>query len=224
VIIFEIINNSYYLFYNNKKDNFLIEVDISEGLIGKEGPAKFVQGLSEILPYNTGRCRFISSKNIYPINGKNKTDFFFLPVPRLNENIYYKWKKIRKANNLLLGPCFVPMLWNNFPDKKYWVERKFKQILKTIKGIIVHSNRVKNHLARKSFSIKMIKKFKIVRPCTNLKPDIIKPFNNRTIDLIFFEKYADLNRSKQGAHLLELFKNTSIKIESLKYRNYTKKK
>ena len=173
------------------------------------------------MPYNTKKCRFIS-KNNYSINDKNRTDYFFIPIPRLKEKIYYNWKNIRKANKLLLGPNFVPYFWNNFPDKKHWEERRFKQILKTVKGIIVHSNRVRNYLARKSFTMKMINKFKIVGPCINLKPYIIKSFNNRTNDIIFFEKYADLDHSMQGANLLELFKNSSLKIETLKYGNYSK--
>ena len=87
---------------------------------------------------------------------------------------------------------------------------------------MVHSNRVRNHLARESFTLKMIKKLKIIRPCTNLKPHIIKPFNKRIIDIIFFEKYGDLDRSMQGAHLIELFKNSSLKMQILKYGNYSK--
>lgn len=204
IIIEKEIDNIYYLFYKNKKETNIIEVDISGGFIGQSGPAMYVKGINDILPYNNGKCLFIPSKNINPINGKNTTDFFFIPFPQLTENIYYKWKHIRKANNLLLGPIFVPIFWNNFPNKKYWMERKFRQILKSVKGILVHSNRVRDYLAQKSFAEKMIKKFKIIRPCTNLKPHIIKPFNNRTIDLIFYEKYADLNRSIQGDHLLKL--------------------
>ena len=74
--------------------------------------------------------------------------------------IFIKWLKIRKGNKHLLGPIFVPFFWNNFPDKKHLEERRFKQILKIVKGIIVHSNSVRNHLARESFTIKNDEKIK----------------------------------------------------------------
>ena len=41
--------------------------------------------------------------------------------------------------------------------------------------------------------------------------------------VLFFEKYADLNQIKQGKILLNLFKNTSKNIVSIRYRSYNKK-
>ena len=38
----------------------------------------------------------------------------------------------------------------------------------------------------------------------------VKPFNKRTIDILFFEKYADLNRSQQAEQLYKLFNNDKI--------------
>lgn len=69
----------------------------------------------------------------------------------------------------------------------------------------------------------MKQKFIIIRPCTNLKPTKIKSFKERKIDILFFEKYADLNRRKQGKILLNLFKNTSKTIMPIKYGSYNKK-
>lgn len=45
----------------------------------------------------------------------------------------------------------------------------------------------------------------------------------RTIDILFFEKYADLDRNKQGNQLLQLLRNTTKKIAHLKYGYYSKK-
>jgi hypothetical protein len=53
-------------------------------------------------------------------------------------------------------------------------------------------------------------------------PKDIKPFADRKIDILFFEKYKDLNRKKQGEILFKLFQNSSIIVERLKYGNYTK--
>lgn len=202
---------------------YIIEVDLSGGKVGNAGPAIFVRGLKSLLPYKASGCIFIASESIFPINGKNKSDFFFLPFPYfLDESIYEKWTKINKTKNLLLGPCFVPGFWNNFPNDYNWKERRFREILKSVRGIIVHSTRVRNHLAQRSNSTDLYKKFLIVRPCTNLKPKYVKPFNNREIDIIFFEKYGDLNRSRQAIDLLKLFKRNNLVIKTLQYGNYTK--
>ena len=53
-------------------------------------------------------------------------------------------------------------------------------------------------------------------------PKYVNSFENRSIDIIFFEKYPDLNRRKQGAQLLSLFSSISKKIKTMRYGNYTK--
>ena len=219
-IILILIN--YRFFYANVK-TIIIEIDISGGITGERGPAKFIKGLNETLPYNTRNCRFIPSKRILPNNGRNKSDFFFLPFPYLSESIYKQWLSIKRLKNLLLGPCFVPTLWFAFPRSKVWYESKFEEVLRALKGVVVHSNRVRNYLVGRTNTTHLKNKFKIVRACTNLKPIHIKNFKDREIDIILFEKYEDLNRSKQGAELFELFNNSSLKVERLKYRYYTKK-
>lgn len=68
IIIFIIlILINFRFFYTNIK-KIIIEIDLSGGFIGEGGPAKFVRGLNETLPYNTRNCRFISSKKILPNN------------------------------------------------------------------------------------------------------------------------------------------------------------
>ena len=126
-------------------------------------------------------------------------------------------------DKFILGPIFVPKKWNDFPNKKIWKERKFKDLLNLTKGIAVHSKRVKDYLMEKTNTFKLEHKFIIIRPCTNLKPIKIKSFIERKIDLLFFEKYADLNRMEQGKELLNLFKNTSKNIVTIKYGSYNKK-
>ena len=125
---------------------------------------------------------------------------------------------------VILGPCFVPTNWNRFPNKRIWKERNFPEILKQVKGIAIHSKRVRNHLSQRTHTINILNKYKIIRPCTNLKPKYIKPFIKRDIDILFFEKYKDLDHSRQGAQIFNLFNNASKKIERLKYGSYTKEK
>lgn len=85
-------------FYDNKRETILIEVDISGRLIGQHGPVKFVQGINDILPYNTYKCRFISSKTIYPINGQNRIDFFS-SLSMIKWKYLLNGKKLRKPIN-----------------------------------------------------------------------------------------------------------------------------
>jgi len=232
IIIIEIINYKKLIFKLDikklyikklKKKKIIIEVDVS-GINYRRGPGKFIEGINEILPYNTSNCIFLASYKIYPKNRGNKSDYLFLPFPRLKENIYNKWVNINEVSKLILGPCFVPNRWNLFPKKNFWNERRFSEIIKNVKGIGVHSSRVRNYLAQKSNTTNMIKKYKIIRACTNLKPKIVKPFNQRKIDILFFEKYIDLDYSQQGEQLFKLFKNSSKIIERIKYGNYTKEK
>lgn len=216
----------HFLFYlilkrkKNIKKKYIIEIEIVK--IKGRGPVIFNKGLCEILPYNTRNCSFFGSQDIYPNNTKNKVDYFYISYPLFSESIYNEWINIHKADKLILGPNFVPVNWYNFPNKIYWKERRFKEILNTVKGIAVHTDRVKNHLALRTHTEDMIKKYKIIRPCTNLKPKNIKKFEDRTIDILLFEKYADLDRHQQGKQLLHLFKKSGKKIEQLIYGNYTK--
>ena len=91
---------------------------------------------------------------------------------------------------------------------KKFGKKKDREILKTIKALVVHSNRVRDHLSQRANTTDLIKKIKIVRPCTNLIPKYINSFYNRTIDIIFFEKYSDLNRRNQAQQLINLLKST----------------
>ena len=118
----------------------------------------------------------------------------------------------------------MPNSWESFPNGDIWQERRFSEVLNDVKGIAVHSQRVISHLINRTKlnnSI-LLKKFKIIRPCTNINPKNINPFTKRKIDILFFEKYQDLDRSQQGTKLLNLLNNTSKKMERLKYGNYTK--
>ena len=188
------------------------------------GLIALTKALRDVLPYENKKCKFISAKNLTPINGKNKTKYFYLPYPCISQNTYKEWIGINRAKSLLLGPCFVPSNWNNFPNKRYWSERDFKEILQTIKGVVVHSNRIRDHLSTRSNTTDLLSKFKILRPCTGIMPKNVKSFANRTIDIIYFEKFLDLNRRKQSGELLNYFQKTDLKIERMVYGYFSKNK
>lgn len=212
------------LFIYNKKQ-LLIEVDISKSFFDGEGPIEIVKSLRDVLPYETKQCKFILSKSITPINGKNKSDYFYLPFPCLAESVYDEWNRINRSKSLLLGPYFVPNLWNYFPYQNFWNERRFKEILKTIKGVVVHSKRIRNHLSIRSNTTDLLRKYKFLRPCTNIMPKYVKTFENREIDILYFENFNDLDKRKQSKLLFKYFNRTDLTIKRInygKYGNYNK--
>ena len=186
-IIFSILINNKILYYNlfkSEKTNIIVEVEIAKSKIST-GPFQFNKGITDILPYENNGCKFISSKKVRPIKS-HKIDYFYISLPKFGEKTYNKWVNVNKANKLILGPNFVPGKWFLFPNNVDWKEKRFSEIIKTIKGIAIHTNRVKNHLAKRSNTTNFIKKYKIIRQCTNLKPNNIKKFEERKIDIILF--------------------------------------
>ena len=202
-----------------KSNKLIIQVDISKSKQGKGGPIVLQRGISKVLPYESKYCKFSPANGIYPNDIKN-IDYFFITLPSMNENIYNKWIKINRVNSLLLGPNFVPNDWFKFPNINIWHERKFREILSAIKGIVVHSNRVRDHLMIKSNTQDLINKYILLRSCTSNIPNDIKPFQERENDIILFQKYADSDHSKQGKQLLSLLEGTNKKIKQLYYGNY----
>ena len=207
---------------NSSKKRIIIEIDTSGSYVNEAGPSKFSRGLKVLLPFDAGNCHFIDGGRILPKSAKKRSDYFYLPWPRYSETLYDEWSKYKRTNNLILGPNFVPNFWNSFPNKAYWKERRFREILTSIKGLVVHSDRVREHLLQKSNTTELNSKVMLVSACTNLKPDIINPFENRTNDIILFEKFPDSNRKKEAAKLFNLF-NTKKKVTRLVYGNYTYK-
>ena len=161
----------------------------------------------------------IFNLHLYP-NDIKYIDYFFITSPSMNEKIYDKWIKINRVNSLLLGPNFVPNDWYKFPNTNIWNEGKFREILSAIKGVVVHSNRVRDHLMIKSNTQDLINKYILFRSCTYNLPNDIKPFQEREIDIILFQKYADSDHSKQGDQLMSLLKEKKKKITQLNYGNY----
>ena len=201
-------------------NNILIEFDIS-AINSRHGPGTFIKGINQILPFHWRKCCFASS--LFIKNNNFHPDLYFVPRPFINEKQFKELLKKKLIEKYILGPIFVPKNWNLFPNKKVWKERKFIDILNLTKGIAVHTTRVRDYLSNKTKTIKMKQKYIIIRPCTSLKPTKIKSFKDRKIDILFFEKYADLNRRKQGKILLNLFKHTSKTIMPIKYGSYSKK-
>ena len=199
-------------------NNSIIEIDISS-INSNYGPGSFIKGINQVLPFFWRNCYFISSS----YNNRNiKPDLYFIPYPQFHIKQYTNFIRTNLINKFILGPIFVPINWFNFPDKNIWIEKRFSYLLNYSKGIAVHSLRVRDFLMNRTNTNKMINKFKIVRPCTNIKPVMIKSFKDREIDILFYEKYSDIDRRKQGLELIKLFKNTSKRIINIEYGYYNK--
>ena len=205
------------------KKKIKIAVDISRAKShGGGGPIQLQKGINKVLPYENKYCRFI------PVDGINLSilskinDYYYLSYPFLDERSFNISLINNMAKKLLLGPCFVPSYWKRFPNPKYWTERKFRHILQTIKAVVVHSIRVRDHLASRANSTDLLYKFIILRPCTYLLPKEIKTFTERRVDIILFEKYADYYHGHQGSQLYYLFKNSNKTIRKLRYGTFRK--
>jgi hypothetical protein len=208
--------------FDNK---ILIEVDVNPSKASKQsGPFSFNRSLKEVLPYRTGNCLFTASYSIKPSDILNKADYYYFSFPGLSENEYNEWNKYNRTNKLIIGPNYIPSNWYTFPNPKSWKERNFPEILKSVKGYVIHSDRVRDHIAGRSNTTSLIDKYINVRACTNLKPDSVKSFNDRTIDILYFEKYADIDHSKQGKELLELLNKSGKNVVKMEYGSYDKKK
>ena len=219
--IIYIIKNSYKFLSQPKFENIVIEVEASS-LENGRGPQSLMNSIYEVLPYSSGRCKVIASEKISPTHFNEEADYHLIIYPRFNESVYEEWVKTKKVDKLLLGPVFVPNVWFQFPNSNVWKEKRFPEILKSVKKVVVHTDRVKNYLAKRTNTTDIIDKFQNVRACTNLRVDNVKSFEERDIDIIFFEKYADTDRSKQGEKLFELLNKTSKKIVRMKYGSYKK--
>lgn len=211
----------YYLFYKHSKYK-IIEVDTHLSQKNGGGPVQFQKGIAKILPYRTKNCLFIPSNTISLKNAKNNSNYFYISAPYFDKNIMEKWKKINRCNDLLLGPNYVPVFWSAFPIQSFWGEKNFREVLQNIKGYVLHSNRVRTHLSTRSNTTDILNKYIIVRACSYILPKIVKPFDERQIDILFFEKFPDSNRRQQSEKLVKLFNDSGKKLIRMKYGNYTK--
>ena len=89
-------------------------------------------------------------------------------------------------------------------------------------SFIAHSDRVRDHLIRKSGTEKKSHKIGIMRACTNLSPLKIKSFKERKYDILFYEKYADLDRRNDGLKLYNLLLKEKFIINRISYRGLVK--
>ena len=203
-----------------RKKKLLIEVDVSKSKLEGGGPIQLQKGISKVLPYETKNCEFISSEAINSSYPKKPINYYFNSYPMIRDSVLAELISNKKAKAFLLGPNFVPSNWNRFPNKKYYRDSHFREILLSIKALIVHSNRVRDHLAGRTNTTDLLHKFILLRACTYSMPTDIKSFIERNIDIILYEKYPDSYRGAQGEELFRLFEEKNKTIQKLKSGYY----
>lgn len=186
------------------------------------GPGSLLIGLNQSAKHFKGKCIFETGPINYRQIEENNDKKYFLYFP----NPYFFCKHIpqmykrnpEKLNNVFFGPFLVPMGWYSFPKKRYCAERHFSQTLDMSGSVIVHSDRVRDHLVNKSGTENKKHKIGIMRACSNVIPNGIKSFKNRKFDILLYEKYSDLDRRKDGELLFNLLMNKSFSIKRLSYK------
>lgn len=185
------------------------------------GPQALVQGMIKSAKTFYGRCdfRFDYKCGYQEIAANDDPNVFFLTIRPDNFNkmvskIYKKQPK--KLRNALFGPIPIPEVWFNFPNGNPF-ERNFTNTLTMIAGWMVHSRRVRNHLTSRSNTEHLAHKLPLLPACTALHPKTVKKWNERTYDVIFFEKYPDRDNKKDGKKLHQLLRNAGLKIVHLVY-------
>ena len=162
-IIFLLILLFYYYYFiescDNTKKKILIEVDITKGKKEGGGPHQLQRGLNTVLPYETKHCKFIPKDGIDFLNPTKNVDYFFSTSPNIDEHIFRKLKQINKTKTILLGPVFVPIFWFKFPNHNHWKERNFREILYSVKAVVVHTTRVRDFLAKRSGTTDLLNNF-----------------------------------------------------------------
>ena len=51
-----------------------------------------------------------------------RSDFCYYPNARFNELVYNKLIAMDRINRMIIGPIFVPVIWELFPNKDIWYE------------------------------------------------------------------------------------------------------
>lgn len=187
------------------------------------GIKAYAEGLLEATKYYTGRCRFFTDKSDYvniARNRKPRRFFFMINGGNLHRMLHQLSERFHdKIKQTIFGPLPVPFNWTSFPDPKLPLEEDFGQTLSMMGSYAVHSKRVENYLARRAnLTSYPAYKFAKIRACTMLSPGVVKAWSERRFDVIFFEKYADEDHSRQGAELYEHLIKAGLTVTRMGYK------
>lgn len=232
IILFFIIFYSFFDFF--PKDYYILKLSFvlrnkiivhffidPNQLFNKHGPGALLRGLIEASKTFKGKCDFKKwSLNYTEIEHNTDQNHFFYIFNGIGfcENMpSISSKHPDKVFNTLFGPIMAPLKWNQFPQANNCFEKNFSKSLQMMGAYIVHSKRVRDHLILKSGAFHANNKFGIMRACSNFFPTSIKPFGERKWDIIFYEKYADVNKFIDAQHLIKLLVNANMSIKRISY-------
>lgn len=186
------------------------------------GIQAYSEGLRQAISiYRGTNCTFSTNNHDVGRMARNRVPnrFFFTISPSAVCRVLRMLSRSpMSARHTIFGPLPVPLNWSAFPIQNNCMESDFKKTLKMMGSYAVHSKRVESYLTKRSGIEKYpAYKFAKVRACTMLQPEKVKPWGERNYDVIFFEKYADEDHSKQGAELYEELSKAGLKITRLSY-------
>lgn len=196
----------------------------------RAGPRAFGLGLLDAAKTFIGRCTFIEGGSGYEdIEANDNPHRFFYTLRPVNfhkvSNQIYR-RSPTKLRNGLFGPIPIPKKWFDFPNGEP-MERNFPSVLEKIGAWVVHTPRVRAHIANRSNTWYLKDKYAMISACTNLLPTEIKPWDEREHDVIMYEKYADLDRGEEGWVLYKMLIAANLSVLRMSYRGrdgYTKEK
>lgn len=202
--------------FKKRIKDILVYMDLQT--LEKGGPGAFARSLAKNSLFYNGKCDFF----IKDLDEKEITSNC-LP------NVYYYIQSIQKQSffssseknycgNIIFGPNIIPVNWFSFPNKSIEYEKNWRYYLKKMRGYIVHSKRVFYHISKRSKTADMKEKYIFFPTCADKPVTPIKSFKKRKYDILFYEKYADVDYMQNGTVLIELLKK-KYKIKRISYIN-----
>ena len=203
-------------------NGYIINIDFDPKYESSKTTAgTLINSLINLIPKFQGECKFkkweLNYTEIQENNDRNKYYYIFDNRQFCQKVLKISTRHPEKFKNTIFGPIGVPSNWVKFPQKNYCLERNWKRTLSMMGHYVVHSNRVRKHLLSKSETFSEHHKYSIMRACTNIQFSSLKPFKKRLYDILYYEKYADLDRKSDGLRLFEMFVKANYTVKRLSY-------
>lgn len=168
----------------------------------------------------------------FEIRSQEKHGILFHPFTNYSlssdaDIFWYQWgiekpEIVNQSHIFLLGPTYSPIRYFDFPKKDTY-EENWTDIVKQ-NFIISHSERVINYMMSRTNSEEQRKRYIIVPACIQVedKTDII-PYENRTIDVLFYRKFADESHPQESTLILDQLK-AKYNVVYVKYTRFRRHK
>lgn len=191
-------------------------------LRGVSGPRSLIRSIIASSKTFSGKCVFQRLPIDYTtiINSISDKEYFWIfNGEGFCNNIHLIQRKApQNSRKIILGPVVAPQKWNLFPSSSICFEKNWSKTIDSIGLYVVHSQRVMNHLVNRSFTNFQLHKYAIMRACTNTFPQNLQTLQKRYWDIIFYEKYMDVDHAKAGKTIFHMLKEHHLKIKRISYK------